>query len=94
MINRPVAPPCVKFHVQISPAVRPLSQFEVIGLQGKKIGLWYTPCLKLGLQKSASKLGLLISNQTKKGFSAHVKLGFCNWDYGITLVLKSPLLGP
>ncbi len=53
------------------------------------LGLWdyrekfwdygITPCLKLGLQKSALKLGLWISNSTKFGFCIHSKLGL--WDF-------------
>ena len=51
--------------------------------RGKNWDYGITPCLKLGLQKSALKLGLWISNPTKLGFSIHV-----NWDYGISPYLK------
>ncbi len=81
-----------------------------LGLWDDRGKIWdygITPCLKLGLQKSALKLGLFISNSTKFGFSIHSKLGlwdftlfeigitglrlFSNWDYGIT---GHPLWGP
>ncbi len=53
--------------------------------------------MKLGLQKSALKLGLCISNSTKFGFSIHSKLGL--WDFtlfeiGITGLQDPPYGGP
>ncbi len=53
-----------------------------LGLWDYREKIWdygITPCLKLGLQKSALKLGLCISNSTKFGFSIHSKLGL--WDF-------------
>ena len=80
-----------------------------LGLFGKKWDYEMTSCLKLGLQKSALKLGLWISNSTKFGFSIQSKLGlwdfilfeigitglrrFWNWDYGITST-GLPVWGP
>ncbi len=85
----------------------PLANLGLWDYRGKIWDYWITPCLKLGLQKSALKLGLWISNSTKHGFSIHSKLGFWdftlfeigitglrrfwNWDYGIT---GPPLWGP
>ncbi len=77
-----------------------------LGLWDYKGEIWdygITPCLKLGLQKSASKLGLWISNPTKLGFSISCKLRLRDFTlfkmrimglrrhYGIT---GPPLWGP
>ncbi len=47
--------------------------------RGKNWDYGITPCLKLGLQKSALKWGLWISNSTKFGFSIQSKLGL--WEF-------------
>ncbi len=59
----------------------PLANLGLWDYRGEKWDYGITPCLKLGLQKSALKLGLWIP--TKSGFSIHV-----NWDYGISPYLK------
>ena len=61
----------------------PLANLGLWDYRGKILDYGITPCLKLGLQKSALKLGLWISNPTKLGFSIHF-----NWDNGISSYLK------
>ncbi len=61
----------------------PLANLGLWDYRGEIWDYGITPCLKLGLQKSAMKLGLWISNPTKLGFFTHV-----NWEYGITPYLK------
>ncbi len=78
----------------------PIANLGLWDYRGKIWDYGITTCLKLGLQKSALKLGLCISNSTKFWISIHSKLGlwdftlfeigitglrlFWNWDYGIT----------
>ena len=61
----------------------PLANLGLWDYRGKFWDYGITPCVKLGLQKSALKLGLWISNPTKLRFFTHV-----NSDYGITPYLK------
>ncbi len=85
----------------------PLANLGLWDHRGKFWDNGITPCLKLGLQKSALELELWISNPAKFGFFHPCKLGlldftlfeigvmglrlFWNWDYRIT---GPPLWGP
>ena len=85
----------------------PLANLGLWDYREKKLGLWdYTP-FEIGITEISFEIGIMDIKSNQKGIFHPCKIGitglhpFRNWDYGITLVLKSglrdyrtPLWGP